>query len=53
MEIVEIMEAIGLPPERYLFKAGSIRVGFQLAEADGFLWNVTEVIETTGTSVVP
>ncbi|WP_088186410.1 hypothetical protein [Desulfosporosinus sp. FKA] len=34
-----------------LIKAQDLKVGDQLAEDDGFLWDVTEIIDETKTSI--
>jgi len=34
-----------------IINAGEIKVGYQLAERDGFLWDVTEIIKETARTI--
>lgn len=34
-----------------VIRAGTLKIGDQLAEADGFLWDVAEIVETTDTAI--
>jgi len=44
------METVGVL-KSHLVRAADIRIGTQLAESDGFLWEVTEVFRNTETAI--